>query len=414
MTVTKGTVSGGDAYTAIPTPSATQQNNRDVFDKIIMNFAQNAPLLICIAKGDFDGTNMVQSKGLISKRKVTNIRYEVYNHNPISLSSVVGAGVISDTNLLACDTTYIKAGDTLMNPDANMVTCRVDSVVSSGTDGTCRITSFGSTAFSVTAGDTLLIGATAYGQNSSNPAIMSKDFDNIFNTTQISREPVASSATLMATEFYGTTDYHALLKKINLINFLRKWEHTWLFGQKSASNNTTAGGAVLTAAFSTTKGAWNFAANTYNMGGNISFFKWRSEIPQVLTTVSGNDTLMCLCGAGTLGRVNDLMNAQAQYQVTGTESNLKKFGLKTRILTTNGPDIEFVHHPAFDIGALQKKAFLFKPDMNGFAFLNGRDIQPRLNIQANDLDGKVDEVFCECGYDNYDGGVSSCIVENIW
>jgi len=410
MTVTKGTVSAGTGAPAIPTPATDQMNKRDVFDRIIMNFAQNAPLLIMIAKGVADETGMTQGKGLVSRRSVSNDRYEVYNHNPIVLSSVVGAAGLSGTTL-ACDTTYIKAGDTLHNTDFGMVECRVDSV----TNGTvCEITSVGTTAFSVTAGDTLLIGATAYGRNSSNPTIMSKDFDQIFNTTQISREPVAMSGTMSAIEFYGTSDYKSLLKKINLINFLRKIENTWLFGSKSATNNTTAGGAVLTAAFSTTRGAMSFAANTYDMLGTMSFFKWRSEIPQILTTVSGNDTLTCLCGAGTFGRVNDMMNSQAQYMITGSESQLKKYGLKTKVLTTNGPDIEFVHHPSFDIGGLQKKALLIKPDMNGFAFLKGRDIQPKLNIQANDLDGTIDEVFCEAGYDNYDGGVSSCIVENIW
>lgn len=410
MTVTKGTVSAGTGAPAIPTPAIDQMNKRDVFDRIIMNFAQNAPLLIMIAKGIADDSGMTQSKGLISRRKVTNDRYEVYNHNPISLSSVVGAAGLSGTTL-ACDTTYIKAGDTLFNTNAGMVECRVDSVTSSTV---CEITSIGATAFSVTAGDVLLLGATAYGRNSSNPSIMSKDFDMIFNTTQISREPVAISGTMSAIEFYGTKDYKSLLKKINLINFLRKIENTWLFGSKSSTNNTTAGGAVLTSAFSTTKGAMSFAATTYNMDGNMSFFKWRSEVPQILTTVSGNDTIIALVGAGTLGRVNDLMNAQASYVVNGAESNLKKFGLKTKILTTNGPDIEFVHHPSFDVGGLQKKALLLKPDMNGFAFLDGRDIQPKLNIHANDLDGTVDEVFCECGYDNYDGGASSLVVENIW
>jgi len=114
-TVTKGTTSAGTGAPIIPVPATDQMNKRDVFDRIILNFAQNTPLLIMLAKGIADETGMTQGKGLISRRAVKSDRYEVYNHNPITLYGIVGtAGLNVNGTTLAFDTTNLKKYDTVL------------------------------------------------------------------------------------------------------------------------------------------------------------------------------------------------------------------------------------------------------------------------------------------------------------
>lgn len=406
-TVTKGNVDSGGAQIT-PAFSATQQNKRDVWPHIVHNFARYAPLISLTSHGQFDKQGISKGPGLIGKAIVSQVRYESYNYTPPP-SYTTATAVLSGTTL-PCDTTYLKYGDTLFNTE-NETVARIDSITSATA---CVITSIGATAFSVAEGDVLSVNANAYGQNSSNPSIMSKDFDNVYNTLQISREPVGISNSMLKSEFYATMDYFGLLKMINMVNFLQKIERAWLFGQRASSGNTTAGGAYLTSSFYTTRGAWNWAANRYDMKGSLSMFKLRSEIPGILDTVASSDKVTMLMGKGTYGRINDMMNGQASYQISGSESQLKKYGIETRVIKTNNMDLELITHPSFDIGAMKKKALVLTPEQNRFVHLKDRDIRPVVGIQNNDVDGKIDSVEAEFGCQTLDGGQSTVAIENIW
>lgn len=408
MTIYKGNLSAAPAQ-GVPAFSATQMNQREVWDKIVLNYARDAMLIAMIANGEIGEDGISEGPGLIAKHVVNQIRFESYNYNPPEMETIATAALSSTT--LYCDTANLKEADTLFNTE-NETSARVDSITSASE---CVITSFGATAFSVTAGDVLMINATAYGPNSANPSILTKDMDNVYNTLQISREPVAASNSMLKSQFHATNDYFKLLKKLNFINFLSKIERTWLFGERaSGTGNTTAGGSTRSDAFYTTRGAYNWAANRYDMKGNISMFKIRSEIPQMLDTVSSSTKVIMLLGQGSLGRINELMNGQAMYTISGEESKLKKFGISTRVLKTNNMDIELIPHKAFDKGGMQKKALLMVPDNHAFVHLKDRDIRPVLAIQENDRDGIIDSVECEAGCRVLDGGQSSCVVENMW
>jgi hypothetical protein len=406
MTTTKGKISDGSGIAPMPTPGETQFNKRDVWDKIIMNYAQSAPSCLLLSKGTPDENGWTQQEGLLRKRKVDQVRYEVYNYNPLVFTAKVTAALSSTT--LYCNTENIKYADTVHNT-RNKTWARVDSVTSATE---CVITSFGATAFSVEAGDVLMIGSTAYGQNSNNPSMISNDMDHIFNTVQISREPVAESETMRAIDFYGTTDYFALRRKINFGNFFSKAETAILFGAKASSGNTTSGGSSLTTAFSTTNGIYTMAANSYDMDGQMTMYKLQTELPIKLDTVHPNDKMIAYAGQRTIGNLISMIQGTSSVQITGKESVLDVAGLNTTKIRTNKFILEFVHHPLFDVGSYATEAFVFKPEMNGIAYL--RDFQPLEDRQENDRDGRITEILGEFGADNYDGGQSSCILTNLW
>lgn len=400
---------GGTPYQTTPAFSATQQNKRDVWDKILMLYARNAPLIAMIANGKIGKDGIQEGPGMIAKHMVNAVRFESYNYTPPTKYATATADLSGTT--LAIDTTYIKAYDTLFNPETETY-ARVDSVTNAAA---CEITSYGTTAFSVASGDVLMINGTAYPEFSSDPTILTKDFDNVYNTLMISREPVAISNTMTKLQFYATNDYTKLLKKVNFINFLDKIERSWLFGDRaSGTGNTTAGGAALTSAFRTTRGAYNWAANRYDMGGNLTMFKIRTEIPEMVPVVSSTEKMIMLLGTTSYGYINELMNDQAMYMISGEESKLKKYGVTTKKIMTNNFELELITHDSFNIGAMQKRGLLLAPENCAFTYLKDRDIRPVSNLQDNDADGKIDEVAAEFGNRTLDGGQSSCIIDNIW
>jgi hypothetical protein len=411
MTTYRGSVSDAAGTQATPAFSATQQGKRTVWDKIKLNYARNLKLIALFSDGEIGENGLSKKAGMISKWQVESARYESFNYNPPEITLTTAAAGGGGTALVVADTTNVKAYDTLYNT-ANKTSCRIDSVTNATT---LVITSVGTTAFSAVEGDVILITATAYPEASSNPTIFSKDMDNVYNTLQIVREPVAISNSMMKSAFYATGDYFKLLKDVNLINMMAKVERSWLFGDRaSGTGNTTAGGSTLTSAFRTTRGAVSFAANSFDMKGSTTMYKLRTEIPKLLTTVTESQKVVMLCGYDVQGRINEMMNAQAMYTVPGEKSTLREFGVMTDILRTTNMPIEIVRHQAFDKGENAKRAFIFVPENNVFAHLKDRDIRPVLGIQGNDLDGVIDSVESEFGCGTIDGGMSSVLVENCY
>jgi len=409
MATYKGTTSDGLGVQATPAFAATQMGQRTIWDKIKLNYARNLKIIALFADGEISEEGLTKKAGMVSKWQVDSPRFESYNYTPPDITATVTADFTGTTLKIA--TANVKPYDTLFN-GATRTNARVDSVTDANT---CEVTSFGTTAFSASAGDSLFINATAYNENSSGPTIFSKDFDNVYNTLQIVREPVAISNSMLKSKFYATNDYFKLLKEINLINMMARVERSWLFGDRaSGTGNTTAGGSAHSDSFRTTRGALNWAANTFDMKGNMTPFKFRTEVPAILTTVTESQKAICLGGYQTIGRIKEWMNAQAIYPVTDAKSALKEYGVDTEVVRTNNMPLELVTHQAFDKGGMEKTMLIFVPENNVFAYLKDRDIRPVVGIQNNDVDGQIDSVECEFGCGTIDGGASTLRVDNCW
>jgi len=398
----------------VPAFSSTQQNKRDVLPWIALNYAQNLKLIalledINVGKGDAS-----VSKGRIKKAEVSQQRFECFNFTDWSKTVTVAS--FSGTTLVVNSTAQLKIYDTLyyFNPTSGKtLTARIDSITDTTT---CEITSFGATAFAPVQGDILGISATAYPENSSNPSMISKDFDNVYNCTQIVREPVAISNTLLKSEFYATQDYFKLLKMINLVRFYEKIERGWLFGNRASSGNTTSGGAALTASFSSSQGLLNWAANSYDMGGSMSSFKLKTEISRMMSVSSEGDPIIALAGYDICGRIDDMVSDKTVYNINvgDAKTRLREFGVNTKMIRTQTFAFELVNHKAFNEGELAHCMLLFNPNNVEFVHLPDRDIHPNVSIQENDRDGKIDEVLAEFGCRVNDGGQSAGLVQNCW
>lgn len=414
MTITRGKVPSGGVQTT-PAFAATQQNKRDVLDYIKLNYAQNLKLIALLEEMKVGKEDVAMSKGRIKKAEVAQVRFECFNFT--DWSKYVTVTSFSGTTLVVDSTAELKAADTLYYYSASAgktLTARIDSITNTTT---CEITSIGDTAFSPSAADVLGVSATAYPQNSKDPTIISKDFDNVYNTLQIVREPVAISNSMMKTEFYATRDYFKLLKMINLVRFYEKIERGWLFGNRaSGSGNTTSGGSALSDSFYTTRGAFNWAANSYDMKGTMTPYKIKTEIPRVLSTVGDGDPMIALGSFDVIGRIQEMIDDKLVYNIDvgNAKTTLREWGLNTTLIRTSTFAMELINHKAFNEGELNKVMYIFNPNNTEFVHLPDRDIAPNTSIQPNDQDGVIDEVIAEFGCRVNDGGQSMAIIQNCW
>jgi hypothetical protein len=416
-TTFKGTTQTGAGNQTNPAFSSTMMQARTVWEKIPLNYAQNLKLLALLADGEVDGQGLVQKPGYISKWQVGTPRFESFNYDPLPISTFATADMAAGATTLYCDTTYAKAGQLIRNiSNGNPMVARIDSVTSSTV---MEVTSIGDTAFAVTNGDELMYLASAWPENSSGITLMSKDYDNVYNTLQIVREPVGISNSMLKSQFLaGGSDYFKLLKENNLIEMLRKTERNLILGARAAStSNTTAGGAALTASFRTTRGWYDWAAQVYDMKGNCTLQKLMTDIPSLLYTVKETEDLICFGGYKSFGIINELINGQARYIVDSTnerKSAARKLGIVTTSINTLNMPIDLVKHEVFNTGAMANQMMLVVPDNLRVPYLKDRDIRPVTGLQNNDVDGMIDSVEAELGAGVIDGGIKILIVKNMW
>ena len=387
-------------------PSTTQIEIRDVGDKIRSLKPASSILSALVTRGEMKDGDLKRSKGMIAKRVVDNVRYENYTYTPLAVIATVTS--LSSTTLTLSAAAVIPARYTVMNT-ANFTTARIDSETSTTVK---KITSFGTDAFSVTAGDVLLICMPAYEQNSSSPAMLTKSEDNIYNVLQQARFSVGISNVAKNTPTHAVKDYWAHLKMENVDEGMVKTENTLLFGNRPASGNTTTGGAVYGTGFETTRGLWNWAANSYDAENAMTPSRFRADIPQSFTlkTINGMDKVFMFAGSAINAEMQDWVNDRSILAKDGT---LEKFGLKSNVFLTSEFEVELIMHDTFNQGALANQALLFKPEALRYCFLRNKDMKPNLNIQSPSTDGIQDEISGMIGVASEDAGNSMLKIKNF-
>lgn len=389
-------------------PSTTQTDQRSVEDTIRDLFPAYSLFTALVARGQSKNGQPVESKGMITKRSVTNRRYENYTYTPLAIEFTVGSG-LSSTTLTLVSTTGLVARMTIFNTK-NGTTAQIDSVTSTTV---VEITSFGSTAFSVASGDILLAMAPAYEQYSSSPAILSKNEDAIYNVLQRVRFSVAIDAVESQTPRHIAGNYWKRMKEVNIREGKRKLEGTMLFSNRASSGNGTAGGAVVgaTNSFETTQGGWHWAANSMDANGSMTPEMFRKELPKKFTNgvVGPDDRVIMFCGAEINGQVQEWANDRQIMIEDGTKDIV---GIKTKKFQTSQFAVEIVMHDLFNRGSLQNKALLFVPDNLEYVYFKGEDMRPESDIQLPSTDGFQDEWKGSVGFGCKDAGQTMLTISN--
>jgi hypothetical protein len=403
-----------DTFYYTPASSTTQNIPRYVEDKVRQLWPASAKMTAMVAEGSVKNGEFTEAPGKIAKKSVDNIRFECYSYTPLAVTVTAGTGTpLSSTTLTLLDTTELVPPYTLVNT-ANGTTARVDSRTS---DTVVEVTSYGATSFAVSAGDVLLVMAPAYHQGSVDPIAIWKDEDNLYNLTQIVRFPVSITGTAKANvSYFG--DYWQRMHKIGFQEGKRKIEGTMLFGNRASSGNTTGAGAVY-GAFSSTRGAYQWAVGnaTFDCANSFTPDKWRTDVPayyaaNTANTVGDSSPMVMFCGNKVAGLMQGWVNMVQRIDMGGGEVDV--FGLKARKFQTATFTALVITHDLFNRGSFANQALLFNPEELFYAFLKGRDVKPNNNIQSPSRDGYMDEIMGEFGLGVRDGGASMLRLTNLY
>lgn len=393
------------SYTsAITTPaiSTTGNRKRTIIGDKIRNLFPGNPFLVLIESGLPKMEEVSQKKGLIKKRKVENSKFEAFTYTPVAVTFTVSS-FSSVSSFVLSDATGLRAKMLLMNTN-NKTLCRIGTI----TTNTIAGTTVGSTTFTASANDTLLALSYAYEENSSSPAMFMKDEDNLWNTTQIMRFPAAISNTAGGNPYYGKESYWSRVKERVLVEGLRRFSNNAVFGERPASGETTTD-AVLSDTFGTFRGIWNWAANSYDAGGNMTFEKFQTNMAYAMSDTIGMDTKnVMLCGIKIWG---DILQWHTDKLALLEPGDYKYFGAQSKKLLTARGFVDIIVCDMFDRGDLYKNWCIFNPDDVEYVYKNkgpgdkyDRDFHPKLGIQNPDVDGVVDEILGEVSMSVVDGG----------
>ena len=105
----------------------------------------------------------------------------------------------------------------------------------------------------------------------------------------------------------------------------------------------------------------------------------------------GSTEKFLFCGGLVLNAINEIARGQLQTVMTD-----KSYGVSLSRWVTAFGTVNLVHNKMF-VQDYAGWAFLVDLDCLRYRFLANRDTKLRLNIQANDADGEVDEFLTECG-----------------
>lgn len=379
---------------------------RDVSDTI-RRLYPSASMMPLVSNGGIKGIEGVsKEKGLIGKRKVKSSKFEAFTFTPPAVEFTVTS--YSAGTLVLASNDGLIAKYPLVNSLTGL-TCIVDTVTAGGT--TVEVTTYGDGGtFDADPGDKLIVLSPHYEENSSNPGILMKDPDNLFNYTFIHRNAVAISNTFNQSDNYGGNRWE-YIKKENLVDCMRKINFSLLFDNKPASGEKTTSG--LGVSFGSCDGMVNWSQTEFDFGGAMTFNSFMTEMPLTMHGSIGNDDpKLMFCGYEFWAEILSWMNDGAKIHVTPGSYDV--FGVKSKKILTCRGDIEVMVNDAYTKGSYNNQALIFNPENIDYVIYKNRDTMLNENIQGNSVDGKMDELIGEISICSNDNGYSIHQLKNAF
>jgi len=393
-------------------PATDMLAQREVGDEIRYLGIGNSVLTAMIENSMFQDGKRKTSKGLIGKRSVKNVRYEMFTRSYRPYKVTVASGTeVESSGVTLDDDNGLMPYMTLYNPRTD-TRCRVESVSSNVIKGV----TIGGTTFEAAADDELIVGAPAMPEGSTSSMVVNGSDDQNFNILQFSRWSVSISWVLEAIKQLAGGNRFTREKMYMLWEALADMERTFIMGDYStdvATKNTSTGEQTgYTGEFPTTRGLLKLAANSVSAdgAGNLSWI--RKNLPDAMgETTNDNDMYVALCSNELFGRLVDEMDGKYSVDESG---ELKVFGIKATKLITAGPTIQLVKHNMFNVAGMKNKLLVFNPANIGYVHLEGHDMGPNNGIQTNATHGKQDEVYAYFGIETKDAGKSITLASNMY
>lgn len=341
--------------------------------------------------------------GLIEKEATETMKFEWFTLLPIDIYFVATAG--SSTTATISSTANFAVRDVVVN----LTTMEV-GVVNTVTSSTVLTITNVTSAWSCAAGDVIAMACNTHEEGDANATSRTQEPDNNYNYVFPFRFAVSIADTAVNSPHYGEA-LKTRYKKDNMYLALRNLENNLILGQRPASGDTTSvtiGGTAYN--MFSTRGLWQFASNSINAGGALTFDDFQSSVFLGLPkTQSPDKALKMLCGRNIFSIMLRWANQKLIYMENG---DVDEMGVRPKRFQCGAYTIEPMLHDLFDYGSLASSALVFDPSDIKYRFKTGMDLQTKDNIQTPATWGTTDEIRGVVGIQVMSGGANLTKITN--
>jgi len=299
-----------------------------------------------------------------------------------------GAITITVTGAGSSSAYIFTVGDVIKNArtNENMLVATVPTSATITIDADGR--GFGTTAeVALVDGDGLYIIGNVSEENAGARNVNTTRSSSESNYTQIFKTSIAVSGTEKEADLYGPNDLPYFRAKKGTEHALDIERAIW-WGEKkydvtgTQSHPRRATGGVLE--FIQSGGSY-----VQNQGGVLTAPDFNTFLREGFTY--GSDSKVLFAGGVVLQAINEMARGQITMKPLA-----KSYGMQISEYVTAFGKINIIHNPLF-VEDYAGYAVLADLDCFKYRFMNNRDTKLFTNVQANDIDGEIDQYVTEAG-----------------
>lgn len=368
----------------------------DMAERVFLLDIKVSPLtgLLTNAGKSWDGKSL-KGQALLT-RTVANPEFDELESNvPGRFCKVSGAGyaasgavTITVTGSGSSPAYIFTPGDVVVNM-ASGERLLVATVASTATITVAAAgRAYGTTAAaSGNAQDSLLIIGNVNEENGGVRNVNSTRLEKVTNYTQIFRNTMSVSGTESEAELYGGPDLPHQ-RKVKGIEHARDIERSFLWGEKKKDTGGTQG-KPRRATGGIEEHIVSQGAYVQNQNGPLTAPDMEIFIREGFTY--GSATKLLMAGGRVLSALSEIARGQIE-----TKNGDSTYGLSIQEWVSPHGTVNVVHNPLM-VDEFSGWAFLLDLESFRYAKYRNRDTKLRMNVQAPDIDGQVDEFLTECG-----------------
>ena len=289
----------------------------------------------------------------------------------------------SSTSIAVDDGSIFSVGDLISIP-AYSVVYQITAI----STNTLTAIQFGTTRASGTIADNSVVlkMGNAMEENSSAPAAKTTQEVACYNYTQIFRTPVSFSGTELATELYGGKD-RAYQRRKKALEHKRDIARAMYFGVRKEDTTGSTPRRTMGGLLSFLTQSTAFDSSTQP----LTYANFNKYVAQPVFSHGSKDKLL-IAGPNLMNAINAWSEAKLVTEVDPAAT----YGIKVKNLITGYGDLKVIYDPLLADGYHAGYGMVIDTDNIRYAYLQGRDTKLNTNIQANDVDGVIDEYITEC------------------
>ena len=301
---------------------------------------------------------------------------QVNNGSGIAIST-------SSTSIAVDDGSIFSVGDLISLPAKSLV-YRITAI----STNTLTAIQFGTSVASGTIADdsVVLKLGNAMEENSSAPAAKTTQEVACYNYTQIFRTPVSFSGTELATELYGGKD-RAYQRRKKALEHKRDIARAMYFGVRKEDTTGSTPRRTMGGLLSFLTESTAFDSSTQP----LTYANFNKYVAQPVFSHGSKDKLL-IAGPNLMNAINVWSEAKLVTEVDPAAT----YGIRVKNLITGYGDLKVIYDPLLADGYHAGYGMVIDTDNIRYAYLQGRDTKLNTNIQANDVDGVIDEYITEC------------------